>query len=179
MVPGISRSSAIRTVFAPSSSGAPPPPPTATLTPAPAPHSTAPSRPTAALTPPCRVASIELAPHNGRVNIVHPDAVFDTKLWPPEALEKSAARYGMTVEEYKTKNLMKVEIKSKDIGNMVHRQAKLIRFHRQVMPFFPGDIISSGTPGAGILRHGVVATASVSGMEPLVNPVVAQDGASV
>ncbi len=25
----------------------------------------------------------------------------------------------MTVEEYKTKNLMKVEIKSKDIGNMV------------------------------------------------------------
>ena len=54
-----------------------------------------------------------------RVNIVHPDAVFDTKLWTPEALQKSASRYGMTIEEYKTKNLMKVEIKSKDIGNMV------------------------------------------------------------
>jgi enoyl-[acyl-carrier-protein] reductase (NADH) len=29
----------------------------------------------------------------------------------------------MTVEEYKTKNLMKVEIKSKDIGNMVSAMA--------------------------------------------------------
>jgi seryl-tRNA synthetase len=57
------------------------------------------------------------------VNIVHPDAVFDTKLWTPEALAKSAARYGMSVEEYKTKNLMKVEIKSKDIGNMVAAMA--------------------------------------------------------
>lgn len=70
------------------------------------------------------------------------------------------------------------EIRSNVIGNMVHSPANLISFHSQVMPFFPGDIISSGTPGAGILRHGVVATASVSGMEPLVNPVVAQDGPS-
>jgi enoyl-[acyl-carrier-protein] reductase (NADH) len=29
----------------------------------------------------------------------------------------------MTVEEYKTKNLMKVEIRSKDIGNMVAAMA--------------------------------------------------------
>jgi enoyl-[acyl-carrier-protein] reductase (NADH) len=29
----------------------------------------------------------------------------------------------MTVDEYKTKNLMKVEIKSKDIGNMVSAMA--------------------------------------------------------
>ena len=49
--------------------------------------------------------------------------VFDTKLWTPEALLKSATRYNMTVEEYKTKNLMKVEIKSKDIGNMVAAMA--------------------------------------------------------
>ena len=38
-------------------------------------------------------------------------------------LLKSATRYNMTVEEYKTKNLMKVEIKSKDIGNMVAAMA--------------------------------------------------------
>jgi NAD(P)-dependent dehydrogenase (short-subunit alcohol dehydrogenase family) len=69
------------------------------------------------------VAALELAPNQVRVNIVHPDAVFDTKLWTPEALAKSAARYGMSVEEYKTKNLMKVEIKSKDIGNMVAAMA--------------------------------------------------------
>ena len=69
------------------------------------------------------MAALELASDKVRVNIVHPDAVFDTKLWTQEALERSATRYGMTVEEYKTKNLMKVEIKSKDIGNMVAAMA--------------------------------------------------------
>jgi NAD(P)-dependent dehydrogenase (short-subunit alcohol dehydrogenase family) len=90
---------------------------------APGPGASAYSCSKAALTQLCRVAALELAPNKIRVNIVHPDAVFDTKLWTPEALAKSAARYGMTVEEYKTKNLMKVEIKSKDIGNMVAAMA--------------------------------------------------------
>ncbi|MDB6073695.1 MAG: Short-chain dehydrogenase/reductase, partial [Verrucomicrobiaceae bacterium] len=90
---------------------------------APGPGASAYSCSKAALTQLCRVAALELAPYKVRVNIVHPDAVFDTKLWTPEALAKSAARYGMTVEEYKTKNLMKVEIKSKDIGNMVAAMA--------------------------------------------------------
>lgn len=71
----------------------------------------------AGLTQLMRVAALELAPHGVRVNIIHPDAVFDTKLWTPEALARSAERYGITVEEYKTRNLMKTEIKSKDIGN--------------------------------------------------------------
>ncbi len=90
---------------------------------APGPGASAYSCSKAALTQLCRVAALELAPHKVRVNIVHPDAVFDTKLWTPEALQRSAERYGMTVEEYKTKNLMKVEIKSKDIGNMVAAMA--------------------------------------------------------
>ena len=51
-----------------------------------------------------------------RVNIIHPDAVFDTKLWTPEALKRSAERYGLTIEEYKTRNLMKAEITSRDVG---------------------------------------------------------------
>lgn len=90
---------------------------------APGPGASAYSCSKAALTQLCRVAALELAPYKVRVNIVHPDAVFDTKLWTPEALAKSAARYNMTVEEYKTKNLMKVEIRSKDIGNMVAAMA--------------------------------------------------------
>lgn len=90
---------------------------------APGPGAAAYSCSKAALTQLCRVAALELAPSKVRVNIVHPDAVFDTKLWTPEALKRSAERYGMTVEEYKTKNLMKVEIKSKDIGNMVAAMA--------------------------------------------------------
>lgn len=73
----------------------------------------------AGLTQLCRVAALELAPHGVRCNIIHPDAVFDTKLWTPEALARSAERYGLTIDEYKTRNLMKTEIKSADVGKMV------------------------------------------------------------
>jgi rhamnose utilization protein RhaD (predicted bifunctional aldolase and dehydrogenase)/NAD(P)-dependent dehydrogenase (short-subunit alcohol dehydrogenase family) len=80
----------------------------------------------AGLTQLCRVAALELAPFQVRCNIIHPDAVFDTKLWTPENLQRSAERYGMTVEEYKTRNLMKTEIKSKDIGRMVAAMASAL-----------------------------------------------------
>lgn len=73
----------------------------------------------AALTQLCRVAALELAPEGVRVNIIHPDAVFDTKLWTKEALERSAERYGITVEQYKKRNLMKTEITSRSVGNTV------------------------------------------------------------
>lgn len=77
----------------------------------------------AGLTQLCRVAALELAPFGVRCNIVHPDAVFDTKLWTPENLQRSAERYGMTVDEYKTRNLLKTEITSRDVGNMVSAMA--------------------------------------------------------
>ena len=54
-----------------------------------------------------------------RVNILHPDAVFDTEIWTDEALEKSAKRYGMTVQEYKTKNLLSTEITSSGVAALV------------------------------------------------------------
>jgi rhamnose utilization protein RhaD (predicted bifunctional aldolase and dehydrogenase)/NAD(P)-dependent dehydrogenase (short-subunit alcohol dehydrogenase family) len=73
----------------------------------------------AGLTQLCRVAALELAPHGVRCNIIHPDAVFDTNLWTPKALARSAERYGITIDEYKTRNLMKTEIRSADVGSMV------------------------------------------------------------
>ncbi|WP_211095372.1 hypothetical protein [Yoonia maricola] len=46
------------------------------------------------------------------MNPLHPDAVFDTGVWTQEALERSAKRYGMTVEAYKSRNLLGAEITS-------------------------------------------------------------------
>jgi enoyl-[acyl-carrier-protein] reductase (NADH) len=52
------------------------------------------------------------------VNLLHPDAVFDTGIWTPEVLAARAASYGMTVEQYKTKDLLHVEIQSRDVGEL-------------------------------------------------------------
>ncbi len=73
----------------------------------------------AGLTQLVRVAALELAKDGVRVNIIHPDAVFDTRLWTPEALQRSAERYGLSVEEYKTRNLLKTEVSSADVARMV------------------------------------------------------------
>ncbi|MEJ6571870.1 MAG: SDR family oxidoreductase [Akkermansiaceae bacterium] len=86
---------------------------------APGPGAAAYSVTKAGVTQLARVAALELAPFGVRVNTIHPDAVFDTEIWTEEALKKSAERYGMTVQEYKTKNLLRTEIKSTDIALMV------------------------------------------------------------
>lgn len=86
---------------------------------APGPGAAAYSVTKAGVTQLARVAALELAPAGVRVNVLHPDAVFDTEIWTEEALKKSADRYGMTVEEYKTKNLLRTEIKSTDIACLV------------------------------------------------------------
>ncbi len=86
---------------------------------APGPGAAAYSVTKAGVTQLARVAALELAADGVRVNTLHPDAVFDTEIWTEEALQKSATRYGMTVQEYKTKNLLRTEIKSTDIARMV------------------------------------------------------------
>ena len=42
------------------------------------------------------------------MNTVHPDAVFDTGLWTEEILKTRSAAYGLTVDQYKRRNLLKV-----------------------------------------------------------------------
>jgi rhamnose utilization protein RhaD (predicted bifunctional aldolase and dehydrogenase)/NAD(P)-dependent dehydrogenase (short-subunit alcohol dehydrogenase family) len=73
----------------------------------------------AGLTQLARVAALELAEFGVRVNTIHPDAVFDTGLWTDEALERSARRYGMSVDEYKKKNLLGAEIGSEDVAQLI------------------------------------------------------------
>ncbi|MFO7291452.1 MAG: bifunctional aldolase/short-chain dehydrogenase [Actinomycetes bacterium] len=73
----------------------------------------------AALTQLARVTALEWAEDGIRVNIVHPDAVFDTGLWTPELLAERAAKYGLTVEEYKRRNLLSVEVTSATVAGVV------------------------------------------------------------
>jgi NAD(P)-dependent dehydrogenase (short-subunit alcohol dehydrogenase family) len=73
----------------------------------------------AALTQLTRVAALEWAEDRIRVNLVHPDAVFDTQLWTQEILAERARRYGVDVETYKRRNLLRVEIKSEDVARAV------------------------------------------------------------
>jgi NAD(P)-dependent dehydrogenase (short-subunit alcohol dehydrogenase family) len=73
----------------------------------------------AAVTQMGRVAALEWARDGIRVNMVHPDQVFDTGIWTKEVLEARAAHYGMTVEQYKRRNLLGVEINSRYVGEFV------------------------------------------------------------
>ena len=66
-----------------------------------------------------RVAALELGEYGVRVNTLHPHAVFDTAIWTDEVLKNRAKAYGMSVEEYKTNNILKTEIKSTDVAEMV------------------------------------------------------------
>ncbi len=73
----------------------------------------------AAVTQIARVAALEWAEDGIRVNTVHPDAVFDTALWSDDRLAERADRYGLTVDEYKRRNLLGVAIGAADVAALV------------------------------------------------------------
>jgi 2-keto-4-pentenoate hydratase/2-oxohepta-3-ene-1,7-dioic acid hydratase in catechol pathway len=60
---------------------------------------------------------------------------------------------------------------------MAFPPAHLIAFHSQVMTLYPGDIISSGTPGAVVIEHGDLAECRIEGFASLTNPVRRREGA--
>ena len=72
----------------------------------------------AGLTQLARVAALELAPAGIRVNVLHPNDVFDTGIWTAEVLAARAAEYGMDVESYKRRNLLGVEVASRDVASL-------------------------------------------------------------
>ena len=84
--------------------------------PAPGPGAGAYSVAKAGLTQLARVSALELAGDGIRVNVIHPHAVFDTGAWTPEVLAQRARSYGVSVEEYKAKNLLKAEVTSADVA---------------------------------------------------------------
>ncbi|MBL3526899.1 MAG: bifunctional aldolase/short-chain dehydrogenase [gamma proteobacterium endosymbiont of Lamellibrachia anaximandri] len=72
----------------------------------------------AALTQLARIVALEWAKDGIRINILHPDAVFDTGIWTQEVLQARADHYGMSVQDYKTRNLLKTEISSHDVAEL-------------------------------------------------------------
>ncbi|MFI4907562.1 MAG: bifunctional aldolase/short-chain dehydrogenase [Steroidobacterales bacterium] len=86
--------------------------------PAPGPGAAAYSASKAALQQLARVAALEWGADHIRINTLHPNAVFDTGIWTREVLASRAASYGLSVQEYKTNNVLKVEVTSRDVAEL-------------------------------------------------------------
>lgn len=57
------------------------------------------------------------------------------------------------------------------VANMTFPPMFLVSFHSKVMTLLPGDIISTGTPGAAVIRDGDVVSCEIPGLKTLTNPV--------
>jgi len=86
--------------------------------PAPGPGAAAYSVAKAGLTQLGRIAALELGAKGIRVNIVHPNAVYDTAIWTDDILAARAKHYGLSVEEYKTNNVLQKEVSSSDVAKL-------------------------------------------------------------
>ncbi len=86
--------------------------------PAPGPGAAAYSASKAALHQLARVAALEWGADGIRVNVLHPNAVFDTGVWTGEVLASRAAAYGLTVDEYRRNNVLRVEVTSRDVAEL-------------------------------------------------------------
>jgi len=58
-----------------------------------------------------------------------------------------------------------------DVADMAFGPAALVAFHSHVFPLQPGDVISTGTPGAVVIEDGDVAECRIDGLGTLSNPV--------
>ena len=86
---------------------------------APGPGAAAYSASKAALTQLARVAALEWGELGIRVNVVHPNAVFDTGIWSEDVLARRAESYGVSVEDYRRMNVLGTEVGSADVARMV------------------------------------------------------------
>jgi 2-keto-4-pentenoate hydratase/2-oxohepta-3-ene-1,7-dioic acid hydratase in catechol pathway len=77
------------------------------------------------------------------------------------------------LESLEVSTLLNGEVRrSNTVSNMTFSPWWLVSFHSRVMTLLPGDVISTGTPGAVVIQDGDVAECRITGLEPLSNPVV-------
>jgi NAD(P)-dependent dehydrogenase (short-subunit alcohol dehydrogenase family) len=86
--------------------------------PAPGPGVAAYSASKAALLQLARVAALEWGRDGIRVNVVHPNAVFDTALWTEERIAARAAAYHLDVAAYRKSNVLGLEVRSRDVAEV-------------------------------------------------------------
>jgi 2-keto-4-pentenoate hydratase/2-oxohepta-3-ene-1,7-dioic acid hydratase in catechol pathway len=77
------------------------------------------------------------------------------------------------IEELTVATVLNGEMRRENaVSNMTFSPWFLLSFHSMVMTLLPGDVISTGTPGAVEIRDGDVLSCHIDGFEPLLNPVV-------
>ena len=87
--------------------------------PAPGPGAAAYSASKAALNQFARVAALEWGADGIRVNVVHPNAVFDTGIWTEEVLLDARRQLRtLRVDAYKKNNVLGVEVTSRDVAEL-------------------------------------------------------------
>lgn len=77
----------------------------------------------AGLTQLARVAALELGELGIRVNVIHPNAVFDTAIWSCDVVQARAQKYGLSVEQYRKNNVLGVEVTSNDVAALTTAMA--------------------------------------------------------
>lgn len=77
------------------------------------------------------------------------------------------------LEKLEVLTVLNGEIRRRNtISNMTFSPWELVAFHSRIMTLLPGDVISTGTPGAVVLQDGDVLECRISGFGPLANPVI-------
>ncbi|TCP50027.1 2-keto-4-pentenoate hydratase/2-oxohepta-3-ene-1,7-dioic acid hydratase in catechol pathway [Tamaricihabitans halophyticus] len=84
-----------------------------------------------------------------------------------EFLATPAELPGLTVGTWHNDRLHRDNV----VGNMTFTPEFLVSFHSAVMTLLPGDIISTGTPGAVVITDGDVVSCRIPGFRELANPV--------
>lgn len=76
------------------------------------------------------------------------------------------------VQELEVLTVLNNELVGKNfVKNMRFPLDHLVSFYSEVMTLQAGDIISTGTPRAGILKHGDIIESHITGFQPLINTV--------
>lgn len=87
----------------------------------------------------------------------------------PEVVTLDEFLSGQRLEDVRVSTKIDSHVAGTDVVSaMTHSPTELISFHSNRFPFIAGDILSTGTPGAGLISGGMQVAAEVSGLAPLV-----------